>query len=450
MSKSSATLAKPTQAPAGITRGARPPFWASCIRNAFWAAIGIVGAIALTEGLFAVGHIGEEEFVDAHPTIGFWHLPNKTVTWRSEGYSQSTTNNDGLRDINFPLEKPGGVRRIAVTGDSMVEGYQVQPEQTFVKVLASRLSKDGINTEGMNFGMSGFSTVQSVYVFNEKIKKYHPDVMILAYHVGDNEKNVWTPAPGGFMPRPCAKLQDGKLQTDWTGYDLWWNGAMHKQYDATRWLRANSRIWGVWTALDLQLTDIKWYANFKKAMAAKALPSLESAGRFTSTANDFGLPDIKLDTSYAALPKAHWLYLPIATNLNKQQAKEVAADRDIAGGWRNICRNGSDRFAMTGALIETLNRACNQSNCKLVVAALPAPSNSLLYKRELLMMRKLAKQANFTFVDLNAEFPQIAPMQKNDYYYNVHFTPRGHELVTDLLQKHFQSEGLVDYLRTRP
>jgi hypothetical protein len=450
MSNSSATLVKPQQTGTGITSGARPPLWAKSIRTAFWTAVGIVGALALTEGLFAIAHIGEEEFVDIHPNIGFWHMPNKMVTWRSEGFSQSTTSNDGLRDINFPIPKPAGVKRIAVTGDSMVEGYQVGTDQTFVKVLADRLSKDGIKTEGMNFGMSGFSTVQALYLFKEKIQKYHPDIMILAYHVGDNEKNAYAASTGGFMPRPHALLKDGKLQTDWRGYDIWWNGQMHKEYDSTRWLRANSRIWGVLTKLELQMADIKWYTNLKKKLAAKPAKQETTPERFTSTTADFGLPDTTFDTSYAKLPEPHWLYLPMSDKLNKAQAKEVAADRDISAGWRSIVRNNSERFAMTGSVIDTLNRACKQANCKLVVAALPAPSNSLLYKREMLMMENLAKQAQFTFVDLNAEFPKIAPMQQNDYYFNVHFTPRGHELVTDLLQNHFKSAGLVDYLRTGP
>jgi hypothetical protein len=446
MSNNTATIVRPQTSPTTAAQQQRSPKWAKALRTALWTPLAVLAVIGITEGIFALAHIGEEEFVDVHPNVGFWHLPNKQITWRSEGYSQSTTSSDGLRDVDFPVQKPAGVKRIAVTGDSMVEGYQVSNDQTFVKLLADRLKKDGVQAEGMNFGMSGFSTVQALYLFKEKMARYQPDVLVLAYHVGDNEKNQYAPATGGFMPRPHALLENGVLKTDWQGYDIWWNGSMHQQYDAYRWLRANSRLWGLLTKVDLQLADAKWYSTIKK-MFERPTKDATPAPRFTSTAADFGVAETKIDTSYAYLPEGKWLYLPISKDLTPQQAKEVAANREISAGWRAIMRNGNDRFAMTGAVIDMLNRACQKNNCKLVVAGLPAPNNSLLYKRELHMMRKLAAQSGFTFVDLNAEFPQIAPMQVNDLYYNVHFTPRGHELVTDILYKHFQQDGLVNALK---
>ena len=447
MVTTSATFPKPTLAKPATTAGGKPPFWLRALRTSVWTALGVVAAVVVTEALFTVAHIGEEEFVDVHPTIGFWHMPNRLVTWRSEGYSQSKTNTDGMRDINFPADKPAGVKRIAFTGDSMVEGYQVAPEQTFVKLIADRFTKDGITAQGLNFGMSGYSTVQNLYLFKEKVLKYHPDMVVVAYHIGDNEKNQFAPSPGGFMPRPHALLEKGLLKTDWRGYDVWWDGPMHQQYSANSWLRTNSRIWGVLTKLELQASDLKWYANLKKAMSGKSKQPLVPE-RFTSTASDFGVDATALDTSFVKLPQANWLYLPIDKNLPPAVAKEVSKERDISVGWRMILNNSNERFAVTGACLDLLNRACKKAGCKLVVAGLPAPDNSLLYKRELLMMNKLAKQSGFTFVDINAEFPQIAPMQPSDFYYNVHFTPRGHELVADILYKHLKQSGLFDYLRT--
>lgn len=443
-------LEKPIQQAGSTAGGGKPPLWASVTRTTLWTSIALVSAVLLTEAVFAVAHIGEEEFVDIQPTVGFWRMPQKLVTWRSEGYAQDVTNKDGMRDSSLALEKPPGVVRIAAVGDSMVEGYQVSSDQTFVKQLANRLTADGIKSEGLNFGMSGFSTTQALYLFKEKIQKYHPDVLILAYHIGDNEKNNYVPSSGAFMPRPYVSLKDGILQTDWRGYDLWWQGPMHANYDSNRWLRANSRIWGAWSKTDLQLSEIKWYSNFKKLFEPKYKSTSSVPERFTSTASDFGLPDQKLDVSFTAMPEAHWLNMPMPENLPKKEAAELAKQRDIVAGWHAIMLGTNQRFATTSAILDVLNRACRQANCKLVVAGLPAPSNSMLFKRELMMIDKLAKQSGFTFVNVNAEFPQLAAMQKSDYYYNVHFTPRGHALVTDIIAKRLKADGLLMQLRTSP
>jgi hypothetical protein len=239
------------------------------------------------------------------------------------------------------------------------------------------------------------------------------------------------------MPRPYVALENGVLKTDWRGYDLWWNGPMHQQYDSTSWLRKNSRIWGVLTKLELQMADQKWYSNLKKSFSSKT-KTTPPPDRYTLTAADFGVEGTAIDTSFAAMPEAHWLYLPMDKNLSAADAKWLAKERDIPAGWRMILKSSTERFALTGAVLDMLNRACNKAHCKLVVAALPAPNNSMLYKRELSMMTKLAKQSGFTFVNVNAEFPQLAPMEPSDYYYNVHFTPQGHKLVSDILYKNLK------------
>lgn len=438
MTNAGATITKrPLTAPE-TKRESKPPLWAKTLRLAIWAPIAILTSLAITEGLFALAHIGEEEFVDVHKTIGFWHMPHKLVTWRSEGYSQSTTSGDGLRDIDYPTAKPSGVKRIAVMGDSMTEGYQVENDRTYGKVLQSKLStQDKLPTEVLNFGMSGMSTAQALYLYKEKIAKYHPDVVILAYHIGDNEKNIYAPGADDFMPRPYCFLDDAHvLKTDWHGYDLWMNGKRHKNYDETYWLRANSRLWSVLTKCDLQLSEKAWYAKSKKGLLAlfkRQGERWEGPHRITSTDEEFRLPATASDTSYAAIGALNFTYYPVPANLPKKQAAELSKNREITAGWHAILLNSKQRFGVTGSIIHTLNRACAKDNCKLIVAALPAPNNSMLYFRELRMMSQLAHQSGFTFVDVNAAFPSLAPMQPSDLYYNVHFTPKGHEVVADTI-----------------
>ncbi len=426
--------------------------WARLLKNGIWISAAVVLILGATELLFAAAHIGEEEIVDIVPVVGFWHRPNRLITWRSEGYSQSRTNADGLRDVNFTVEKPAGVRRIAVLGDSMTEAYQVDPKDTFVKLLEDRLNKPGQpKFQVMNFGMSCLSTTQALYLFKERIARYQPDICVLAYHVGDNEKNLYTPGADAFMPRPYSVIDsDGQLKTDWHCYDTWMNGKSRKSYYSTEWLRSHSRLWGVLTKVDLQLSSNAIYSKIKGALVSllpssrddKTNATTKSTNRFTLATADVDVAPFKADLEYASLPPVHEVPFAMPANLSPKQAAQTLAARGAGSAWRANLTNSAQRFTVTGTLIETLNKACQRHNCKLLVAALPAPNNSMLYFRELHLMKKVAARAGFSFVDLNPAFPSLAPMQESELYYNIHFTPKGHAVVAETLLKTLQQTGL--------
>src|SRR5262245_30566719 len=65
-------------------------------------------------------------------------------------------NSRGLRDIEHSFEKAPGRLRIVCVGDSFMWGYGVEDDETFPSCLARSLA----NTETINLGVSGYSTVQ--------------------------------------------------------------------------------------------------------------------------------------------------------------------------------------------------------------------------------------------------------------------------------------------------
>ncbi len=181
----------------------------SVIRHCLWSLASLAVVVTALDLVFATAHIGEEEFAHIVPVVGFNHIPNKVITFRAEGYSTSRTNSEGFRDYEWTLAKPAGTKRIVILGDSMAEGYQVNIDETFAKVLERNLNAYGKQRyEVMNFGMSGFGTVQELYCFKEHVLKYKPDICILAYHVGDNEKNIYTPGSEDYLPRPYCSLDE--------------------------------------------------------------------------------------------------------------------------------------------------------------------------------------------------------------------------------------------------
>ncbi|MDP2632128.1 MAG: SGNH/GDSL hydrolase family protein [Candidatus Curtissbacteria bacterium] len=102
-------------------------------------------------------------------------------------------NADGFRDNEFSLKKDEGEFRIAVLGDSQEEALQVALSDTWQKVMAAKLSSDlGKKIETFNFGISGYGTDQQWLTLTQKIWKFSPDMILLAFSpndVGDTYKN---------------------------------------------------------------------------------------------------------------------------------------------------------------------------------------------------------------------------------------------------------------------
>jgi len=88
----------------------------------------------------------------------------------------------GLADRFFSLNKPLGIYRIAVIGDSGSFGWMVGPQNSFPKLLEKMLNeKQGKNYEVINFSVPGYNTSQELELLQKKVIKFNPDMVILNY-----------------------------------------------------------------------------------------------------------------------------------------------------------------------------------------------------------------------------------------------------------------------------
>jgi lysophospholipase L1-like esterase len=132
------------------------------------------------------------------PVLGWRNIPN----WRASTKGRPLSiNSKGLRDREYPYEKPSGVSRILVLGDSFTWGYGVADGEIFTEVLEAGLRRDGLHWEVLNAGVSGWGTDQEyLYLINEGFK-YAPDVVVLAFLVfNDPENNAWSVQYGLHKP----------------------------------------------------------------------------------------------------------------------------------------------------------------------------------------------------------------------------------------------------------
>ncbi|MEZ4701201.1 MAG: hypothetical protein R2834_12765 [Rhodothermales bacterium] len=93
------------------------------------------------------------------------------------------TNEWGMRDRPYRLEKPEGVYRIALLGASYEQGAGVADSSTYENVLEDLLNAgEPGRYEVMNFAVGGYSPLQNVPVAENKVFGFQPDAVMYALY----------------------------------------------------------------------------------------------------------------------------------------------------------------------------------------------------------------------------------------------------------------------------
>ena len=143
----------------------------------------LVGLLICEVFLRAVGYT-YPVFYAPDPELGYVLRPGAAGWYRKEGAAYVRVNSQGLRDREHAREKPPGVVRIALVGDSYAEALQVAQEAAFWSVMERDLrgcgAFDGREVEVINFGVSGYGTAQELLTLRRKVWAYSPDIVLLA------------------------------------------------------------------------------------------------------------------------------------------------------------------------------------------------------------------------------------------------------------------------------
>jgi HEAT repeat protein len=112
---------------------------------------------------------------------GFYVMRSDAVGWPP----WEEFNREGLRDRTRSREKPDGVWRVAVLGDSVTLGAEVRPDEAYPRLLESRLRVVGRRIEVMSVALWGWSTRQERTAWQRIARRYHPDQAILGVCLND-------------------------------------------------------------------------------------------------------------------------------------------------------------------------------------------------------------------------------------------------------------------------
>lgn len=98
-------------------------------------------------------------------------------------------NRAGFREREVAVAKPPGTFRIVGLGDSMMFGWGVPVEMTYLRVLEALLQARGdpVRYETLNFGVPGYNAVMEVETFRAVARWYQPDLVLVGYVPNDDQ-----------------------------------------------------------------------------------------------------------------------------------------------------------------------------------------------------------------------------------------------------------------------
>jgi hypothetical protein len=156
------------------------------------AALLLVDATAhkLFQGRFSLSLITPKpSLMQPHPRLGWVPLPNLDTRASQIDFSaRIRTNSKGLFDGEHAHEKPEGVFRVLLLGDSFLAGGYVEPDQLLPARLEASLSRER-EIEVINLGVISYSTIQEWLYLEEEGLRYQPDLVLLCFFAQNDVRN---------------------------------------------------------------------------------------------------------------------------------------------------------------------------------------------------------------------------------------------------------------------
>ena len=185
-----------------------------------------IALLAAEAGLRLLGRDGPRVWAP-DPVVGWRPIPGAKRHWIEEGDGLIEINSRGFRDRERELAAEPAVERIAVFGDSMTEGDQVNLDQTYASRLEAGLRGQGHAVEVLNFGVTGYSPTQELLLFRDEAPKYGPQIVVLALFL-DNDVSGSHPRLSVAPEAPFAVTEGSGLSFDYSRAEASYNG-YHRQ-----------------------------------------------------------------------------------------------------------------------------------------------------------------------------------------------------------------------------
>jgi lysophospholipase L1-like esterase len=378
----------------------------------------LAGLILAEVGLRILG-ITYPVFDAYDATRGVALKPGKQGWYYGEGGAYVKINSLGYRDVEHTREKPPGVFRIAVLGDSMTEARQVSIADTFCKQLEKRLSGrpefGNLKVEVLNFGIGGYGTDQELLTLRLHVLDFSPDLVMLTFGPGNDVS--------GNFKQLLSQVKSGGLSAGYGGP-----------------LRRPNLYKPFYQLRDGKLIVDNSFRNFGLDYFY---------GRFLLEAIHYSRCLELINQARRAIVVRKGHHVP-------RQAYNIAlVDKGLVEPKDEVWK---EAWRITDALIIAMNEEVLRARARFVLVTLTTPiqvdpdvakreetqralgASDLFYTER--RLRQLGKRFGFPVITL-AEEVQAAAVQRHIYFHGFantgfgtgHFNERGHEIVADILTR---------------
>ena len=164
----------------------------------------IVRGMGITPEVIPIGITSEERIYrrSKNPYLSYEFKPDYHNDDADLKFDHPRTNSHGQRDIERTFDKPPGVRRVILLGDSVVVGFGIRDIDDLMSRQLEKLYP-GKDVQVLNLAVSGYCTRAEVELLKVKGIRYEPDLVILVFVENDfhnfNREALYT---DGIADRP--------------------------------------------------------------------------------------------------------------------------------------------------------------------------------------------------------------------------------------------------------
>jgi hypothetical protein len=173
----------------------------------------IIGALAgfvLLELFYQLVEI-QLPYHELNEKVGKKMIPSKRINYFKEGFYLGASNEFGYIGNPYPPARENNNVRIALLGDSFVEGFHIFEDYHFSRILEEKLNqnKSDHGYEVMNFGVGNYNYNDMIIQYKNLILDFDPDILVFILHEED-----FIFRDGFFIPSPRLKMMNDSLVID--------------------------------------------------------------------------------------------------------------------------------------------------------------------------------------------------------------------------------------------
>jgi len=189
------------------------------LRRLLFALVPLFVVLGLLEVVLRTTHLfgAYISWATPDPNLGFRYVPGDHAWVFPEGRLRTTihVNRYGWIAPEWSEPKPAGRLRIAVLGDSFLEGLQVKRSETAAAVAQRVLQERiGSGVDFITFGRSGFSQTEQFFLLQSEVMRLAPDVIVNFFFPGNDIADVSRSTAGDTLRPFYDVAPDGKLVFD--------------------------------------------------------------------------------------------------------------------------------------------------------------------------------------------------------------------------------------------